>query len=248
MERQDRRIYICRADADRWAALELAQHLCCAPGITCWHEADFGQERAGLEEDGQPSGTWSDELARADLIALLVSKNLFHEEECGRVLENAQKAAAGGSLVVPILLNPVLWDGAPFSSLPALPVGGRSVMSWQQRDEPWAEIARFLRQLLCIPEPDLEQIILGIWRWDGPDGTQIVLEETEGVRRFQIQARANAAPQAGLWRIEPDRRLALATDSGYRLLLRVTHVGSTEITAEDDQRKPLTWRRLATAV
>ena len=49
--------------------------------------------------------------------------------------------------MVPILLRPVYWKGAPFAKLQALPPDGKPVTEWEPRDRGWATVAEGIDDL-----------------------------------------------------------------------------------------------------
>ena len=65
--------------------------------------------------------------------------------EMERALERHK---AGEARVIPILLKPVDWSGAPFGSLQVLPRNRRAVTSWKDRNAAFAEIAKEIRETL----------------------------------------------------------------------------------------------------
>jgi hypothetical protein len=56
-----------------------------------------------------------------------------------------QQYQAGEANVIPILLRPVDWAGAPFSQLEVLPKNHQPVTSWSNQDEAFREIAEGIR-------------------------------------------------------------------------------------------------------
>lgn len=89
-------------------------------------------------------------LSTASLILLLVSSDFLASDYCysvemKRALEQHKEKE---SLVIPILLRPVSWKGAPFEHLEALPTGARPVTMWVNQDEAFADIATGIRQAL----------------------------------------------------------------------------------------------------
>jgi hypothetical protein len=60
-----------------------------------------------------------------------------------------EKHQAGEARVIPILLRPLDWAGAPFSQLEVLPKNHQSVTSsyWTNQDEAFCEIAEGIRAL-----------------------------------------------------------------------------------------------------
>src|SRR5437764_9887538 len=82
-------------------------------------------------------------LETASLILLLVSSDFLASDYCygiemKRALERHQ---ANEARVIPILLRPVAWKGAPFEHLQALPTEAKPVTSWTNQDEAFADVA-----------------------------------------------------------------------------------------------------------
>ena len=116
--------------------------------IAGWHDRRID---AGAE--------WSDEIdshARsAQIILLLISSDFLASEYCYGVetklaLERHRKREA---VVIPIILRPVDWAGAPFAFLQALPRNARPVTSWTSRDEALADVARGIREMIARLRP-----------------------------------------------------------------------------------------------
>jgi HEAT repeat protein len=89
----------------------------------------------------------SQQLNTADIILLLISSdsiadNTCYDLEIKRAMERHQ---AGEAHVIPILLRPVDWAGAPFSQLDMLPKNKRPVTTWDNRDEAFRQIAEGIR-------------------------------------------------------------------------------------------------------
>src|SRR5260370_18714951 len=100
-----------------------------------------------------PGGNWKEEiddkLASADLILLLISSAFVQSEYCWGIELQAAMARhqAGQARVVPVLLRPVYWKGAPFAKLQALPPDGKPVTEWEPRDRAWAIVAEAIDDL-----------------------------------------------------------------------------------------------------
>jgi TIR domain len=100
---------------------------------------------------GADSGAEIDaHLNAARIILLLVSPDFLASDYCWgvevkRALERHQ---AGEARVIPIILRPVDWLGAPFGRLEPLPQDGKPVTSWASRDQAFADIAQGIRQAL----------------------------------------------------------------------------------------------------
>lgn len=99
-----------------------------------------------------PGEAWQEEVAArldaAQLVLLLVSADYLAAEDCfdlelRRALDHQR---ADRARVLPVILRPCDWKGAPFATLAALPSEGRPVTSWPNRDEAWVEIARGVRE------------------------------------------------------------------------------------------------------
>ena len=87
-------------------------------------------------------------LYSADLILLLVSADFIASDYCYDVeLQQAmQRHEKGEARVVPIILRPVNWEGAPFSKLQALPKDAKPVVTWSTRDEAFADISKSIQK------------------------------------------------------------------------------------------------------
>jgi TIR domain len=95
-----------------------------------------------------PGTEWAREidthLETAQFVLLLISPDFLASEYCygiemQRALERHQK---GEARVIPILVRPVDWEGAPFSHLQCLPHDARAVTEWDNRDAAFRDIAR----------------------------------------------------------------------------------------------------------
>lgn len=110
--------------------------------IESWHDRRVapGQERAG-EIDRS--------LEAAGIILLLVSPDFVASDYCyAREMTRAlERNAAGQATVIPVILRPTDWHGAPFGGLQALPRDGRPVTLWPERDEAWLDVVRGIRMV-----------------------------------------------------------------------------------------------------
>lgn len=100
-----------------------------------------------------PGDEWEDQidanLDRADLILLLVSSDFVASDYCwGREMKRAlQRNRRGEARVVPVIIRPVNWGGAPFAKLQALPTGAKPVTVWSNRDSAWLNVAKGIGEL-----------------------------------------------------------------------------------------------------
>jgi hypothetical protein len=93
------------------------------------------------------SGAIDDHLNGADIVTLFVSADFLasdycYEKELTRAMDREQRKEA---LVVPIILRPCDWSDAPFGRLQAIPTNARPVTKWENRDEPWTDVALHLK-------------------------------------------------------------------------------------------------------
>jgi len=132
---------------------------------------ELGKHLAGLQHEGvlipwhdgkiQPGHDWRMEiesrLREADVVLLLISADFLSSEFCNSVelAEAMQRSDRGGAAVIPIILRPADWSGAPFARLQVLPAGGRPVTMFADADEVFADVARSIRQRLAgrVPPP-----------------------------------------------------------------------------------------------
>jgi hypothetical protein len=111
--------------------------------ILPWHDRCIG---AGDE--------WADQideqLQRAQIVLLLVSPDFLASNYCFDIEMNAALArhATQQAIVIPIILRPCDWSGAPFASLQALPRDAKAVTLWPNQDAAFAEIAKAIREVV----------------------------------------------------------------------------------------------------
>jgi hypothetical protein len=111
--------------------------------IHVWHDRDIS---AGSE--------WAHEidthLNNAQIILLLVSPDFMDSDYCyGIEMRRAmERNERGEAQVVPIILRPIYWQGAPFSKLQALPTDAIPIMSskWHNLDEAFFDVAEGIRK------------------------------------------------------------------------------------------------------
>src|SRR5947209_8092758 len=127
-----------RAELEKHLSLLKRQRL-----IAGWHDR---QILAGTD--------WSQaidtHLERASVILLLVSADFLASDYCyGIEMQRAlERHEAKQACVIPILLRPVDWQGAPFAHLQVLPTNAKPVKSWSDKDEAFADIAAGLRRVI----------------------------------------------------------------------------------------------------
>lgn len=110
--------------------------------ITNWHDRKIG---AGEEWRGEIDK----HLDTAHIILLLISPDFISSDYCWdiEVKQAMERHRAGEARVIPVILRPVDWSGAPFSELQALPKDARPITKWQNRDEAFKNIAQGVRSV-----------------------------------------------------------------------------------------------------
>jgi hypothetical protein len=110
--------------------------------ITAWHDR---QITAGSEW----AGAIDDHLNSARIILLLISADFIASDYCYDIeLKRAmERHAAGEAVVIPIILRPADWSGAPFGKLQALPKNAQPVTTWSNRDEAWLNVTQGIRRV-----------------------------------------------------------------------------------------------------
>jgi hypothetical protein len=111
--------------------------------ITGWHRRDIhaGQEWAEVVDQ---------RLNTAQIILLLISPDFIASPYCYGVemMQALKRHQSGEACVIPILLRPVFYEGAPFERLALLPANGKAITSWTHRDEAFTDVVRGLKRIL----------------------------------------------------------------------------------------------------
>jgi hypothetical protein len=135
---------------------------------------------------------WEREIDRhlnsAKIILLLVSPDFMDSDYCysQEMLRAMERHERGDARVIPVILRPVYWQGAPFGKLQALPTDAKAITSrdWHHLDEAFFDVAEGIRkvvlelsELSCtesIPTKDSNPSILNV---------QMVINAWESVRK-----------------------------------------------------------------
>jgi serine/threonine-protein kinase len=139
------RVFISYAHEDEKFRTRLEKHLSILRRngvISAWHDRNI--------QAGKEWGKEIDEnIESSKMILLLVSADFLASDYCYDIeMRRAmEKHEAGESRVIPIILKPTDWSGAPFSKLQALPNNAKPVTTWKKSDDAWDEIARGIRQV-----------------------------------------------------------------------------------------------------
>ncbi|WP_437986273.1 toll/interleukin-1 receptor domain-containing protein [Sorangium sp. So ce117] len=139
------RIFISHAAADSSHCQLLERHLaslCREHLIALWHHRMVhpGEDaRAAIRR----------QMEAADVVLLLVTPDFVASDECNEQAAQAMvRHRLGAARVVPILVRPVDWRGAPFAALNHLPPDGRAITRHPDHDEAWEQVARELRSMV----------------------------------------------------------------------------------------------------
>jgi len=137
-------VFYSYAHEDEELVKELRKHLSILKRqgvIRDWYDREI---TAGTDWKGQID----QHLNSAEVLLLLVSADFLASDYCydvemTRALERHDQSEAR---VIPVILRPVDWKGAPFGKLQSLPTDGKPVTSWTSRDEAFTDVAGGIRQ------------------------------------------------------------------------------------------------------
>src|SRR6266699_1943266 len=144
--KQEIKLFYCYAREDKALRDELEKHLSNLKRqyhLTTWYDHAI-----------PPGEDWEQEidkqLSTANLVLLLISSDFMASDYCysKEMLKALERERAGACRVIPILLRPTDWEGAPFSHLQMRPTDTRPVTSWSNRDEAFWDIALGIRRTL----------------------------------------------------------------------------------------------------
>ena len=139
-------VFISYSHKDRKFRDELATHLSNLRNqgvISDWYDGDI------------PPGTeWKtqimDRLKTAQIILLLISADFMASKFCyGIGLKEAiDRHDANQARVLPIILRPTDWEGAPFEKLLMLPSDARPISAWSSRDAAFKDVVAGIRRAI----------------------------------------------------------------------------------------------------
>jgi len=89
-------------------------------------------------------------LNRDQIILLLISADFMDSDFCYSI-EMTQAIArhdANQARVLPIILRPTDWKGAPFAKLKVLPTDGKAVTRWPTHDDAFEDVVRGIREAI----------------------------------------------------------------------------------------------------
>jgi hypothetical protein len=111
--------------------------------IAGWHKREIlpGQDWAKAIDQ---------HLNTAQIILLLISPDFIASPYCYGIemMRALERQQLGETYVIPILLRPVFYEGAPFAHLSPAPTNGKAITTWANRDEAFVDIVEGLNRVL----------------------------------------------------------------------------------------------------
>jgi hypothetical protein len=142
-------VFISYSHRDEALKQELEDHL--APlrrqgKILPWHDRNL---EAGAEWNKQILNSFD----AADIILLLISPRFMNSDFCyGKEMQRAMARHRNGDVkVIPIILTPTDWKGAPFDVLKVLPRDGKPVIEWPSHDAAFLDVVQDIRRAVETP-------------------------------------------------------------------------------------------------
>ena len=111
--------------------------------ISDWYDGDV---LPGTEREEQIM----DHLKTSQIILLLISKDFLASKFCYSVelKEAIARHNANQARVLPVILRPTDWEGAPFAKLQVLPTDARPVVMWSNRDAAFKDVVAGIRRAI----------------------------------------------------------------------------------------------------
>lgn len=109
--------------------------------IDAWHDRRIV---AGNEVDD----SIFEKLETADIILLLVSSDFTNSTYCfsREMMRALERHEAGEAKVIPVILRHCDWHSSPFGKLMAAPRDGKPVVTWPDKDDALADVAKQVRR------------------------------------------------------------------------------------------------------
>jgi formylglycine-generating enzyme required for sulfatase activity len=129
-------------------------------------------------------------LETASLILLLISADFLTSDYCyGIEMKRAlERHDANKARVIPILLRPVEWKGAPFEHLQVLPTDAKPITTWRNVDEAFANVtAGIHRTIEDLGQPSLTKLDLHPELVDIPAGPFLMGITAHDIEYLKLQ-------------------------------------------------------------
>jgi TIR domain len=139
-------VFISYAHEDLSYLKELEKHLANLERqklIASWYDRDI---TPGTEWESQIM----ERLNSAQIILLLVSADFINSDFCYSIeMEQAiARHYANQARVIPIIVRPVDWKGAPFAKIQALPTRAKPVTRWPTHDDAFLDVVEGIRRAI----------------------------------------------------------------------------------------------------
>jgi hypothetical protein len=125
--------------------------------IEAWHDRRIAP---GADLDSEIGA----QLESADVILLLVSPDFLASDYCynREMARSIERHEAGEAAVIPVILRPCDWHGAPFGGLLATPTDGKPITTWPNIDEAFLAVITVLKTALtkrvAVPTSSLPRL------------------------------------------------------------------------------------------
>ena len=100
-----------------------------------------------------------DHLNQAQIILLLISADFMASDFCYSIemTQAISRHDRNQARVIPIILRPTDWEGAPFAKLKVLPADGKPVTQWPTHDNAFADVVQGIREAVrgLTPKSDI---------------------------------------------------------------------------------------------
>jgi len=139
-------VFISYAHEDRGFVEELEKHLGILKRqqiISSWYDGNI-----------VPGSEWESQIMQhlnhAQIILLLISVDFINSDFCysTEMTQAIARHDAGNACVIPILLRPTDWKGAPFDKLEMLPTDAKAVTRWLTHDDAFEDIVQGIRRAI----------------------------------------------------------------------------------------------------
>lgn len=140
------KLFYSYAHEDEELRVKLEKHLSVMrrnKDIAGWHDRDIS---AGTEW----KKSIDENLEAAQIIILLVSDDFLASDYCYDIemARAMERHDSGEARVIPIILRPCDWHGAPFGKLQALPKNAEPITKWENVDEAFLNVAQGIRKVV----------------------------------------------------------------------------------------------------
>jgi TIR domain-containing protein len=111
--------------------------------ISSWYDGDI---TPGTEWERQIM----ERLRSAQIVLLLISADFIHSDFCYSIemKQAIVRHDANNVRVIPILLRPTDWKGAPFAKLKMLPTDAKAITMWPTHDEGFVDVIQGIREAI----------------------------------------------------------------------------------------------------